>query len=164
MVDAERGFRNGEVRIVAVPDIRVAVLEHRGDPALIGESIRRFIAWRKAVALPPRLGATLNILYDDPLTTPPAAFRLDLCAATDRAIEPNDAGVVVKTIPGGRCAVLSHTGSEESLRAAILHLCMDWLPSSGEQRRDFPLYCQRIAFFPEVPEDAAVTDLFLPIR
>ena len=66
---------------------------------------------------PPRVSATFNILYDDPETTPPEAFRLDLCAATDREVAPNDAGVIVKRIPAGRCAVLRHIGPEDGLAA-----------------------------------------------
>jgi AraC family transcriptional regulator len=29
---------------------------------------------------------------------------------------------------------------------------------------DFPLYCQRLSFFPEVPAHEAVADLFLPLK
>jgi AraC family transcriptional regulator len=39
-----------------------------------------------------------------------------------------------------------------------------WLPASGEEARDFPLYCQRLAFFPEVPENEAIAELFLPLK
>src|SRR5262249_33293578 len=41
-VHMKKVFQSEEVRIVEVTDTRVAVLEHRGDPALIGDSIRRF--------------------------------------------------------------------------------------------------------------------------
>jgi len=102
-------FSDAQVRLVDFEETRVAVLEHRGDPMAIGDSIRRFIAWRKSMALPPRTSATFNILYDDPITTAPEAFRLDLCAATEREIVPNDAGVGVKVIPGGRCAMSAPT-------------------------------------------------------
>jgi len=30
------------------------------------------------------------------------------------------------------------------------------LQASGEEARDFPIYCQRLSFFPEVPEHEAV--------
>lgn len=44
--------------------------------------------------------------------------------------------------------VVGHT---DDLETAALYLYRDWLPQSGEEARDFPLYCQRIVFFPEVP-------------
>ncbi|MFD1626260.1 AraC family transcriptional regulator [Azospirillum griseum] len=152
-----------DIRIITVPDIPVAVLEHRGDPARIGDSVRRFIDWRKANGLPPQRHATYNILHDDPEQVPPDDFRLDLCVATDRAVEPNPDGVRTGVIPGGRCATLRHVGSEAGLRAALLHLYRDWLPASGEEPGDAPPYLQRVRFFPDVPETEAVTDLFLPL-
>jgi len=160
----KQGMPERDVRIIETKDVRVAVLEHRGDPARIGDSIRRFIAWRRAAGLSPRSSATFNLLYGDPDSTPAADFRLDLCAATDRAVPPNDAGVVAKVIPGGRCAVLRHVGTEEGFAEAAPYLYSEWLPGSGEELRDFPLYCQRISFFPDVPEHEAVTDLFLPLK
>jgi AraC family transcriptional regulator len=168
VVDIRKTYMAGtwnseQVRIENTNAIRVAVLEHRGDPARIGVSLRQFIAWRKAAGLSPKASSTFNILYDDPDTAPPGEFRLDLCAATDRDVDPNDAGIVIKTIPGGRCAVLRHVGSEDSFGDAVSYLYASWLPQSGEDPGDFPLYCQRIAFFPDVPEHEAVTDIFLPL-
>lgn len=164
MQHLKTNFDAGQVRIVTVEETRVAVLEHRGAPALIGDSVRAFIAWRKSAGLPPRQSATFNILYDDPATTPPDDFRLDLCAATRGDVDPGDTGIVVRTIPGGRCAVLRLAGSDDGLADAASWLYREWLPQSGEELRDVPLYCQRIAFFPDVPEHEAVTDVFLPLR
>jgi AraC family transcriptional regulator len=160
----KKTMRGEQVRIVEVKDTQVAVLVHRGDPALIGDSVRRFIGWRKQVGLHPRSSATFNIFYDGPADAPPEAFRLDLCAATERDVAPNSAGVVAKVIPGGRCAVLRHVGSDDGLGAALAFLYAEWLPQSGEEPRDFPLYCQRVTFFPDVPENEAITDIFLPLR
>ena len=152
-----------QVRIVDFPATSVAIMEHHGDPAQIGDTIRRFIAWRKQTGLPPKVSATFNILYADPENTTPQAYRLDLCAATER-VPPNDAGVVVGLIPAGRCAVLRLTGSSDNLRPAISFLYADWLPRSGEELRDFPIYAQRVSFFPDVPEYEAITDIFLPLQ
>jgi AraC family transcriptional regulator len=152
------------VEIVEFRDTRVAALEHRGDPALIEDSVRRFIAFRRRADLPPTRSATFNVWYDDPDATPAEEFRLDLCAATDCDIGANDAGIVMKTIPAGRCAVLRHVGSDDSIADAVIYLYAEWLPNSGEELRDYPLYFQRIRFFPDVPEHEAVTDIFLPLR
>jgi AraC family transcriptional regulator len=157
-------YSRDQIRVVDFPATRVAVLEHRGDPRRLGASIRRFIEWRKANRLPPRISATFNIAYDDPGQTPPADFRFDLCAATERDIEPNDAGIVVKTIPAGRCAVIRHIGSDDHLATTVAYLYSEWLPGSGEEPRDFPLYFERVSFFPDVPEHEATTDIYLPIR
>lgn len=160
----KQSYRLDQIELVEVPDTAVAVLEHRGDPALIGDTIRRFIAWRRASGLPPRSSATFNILYDDPTTTPPEDFRLDLCAAIDRDTPVDGSGIVRKTIPGGMCAILRHVGPEASFGDAIAFLYASWLPQSGREPRDFPLYCRRVAFFPDVAEHEAVTDIHLPLR
>jgi AraC family transcriptional regulator len=70
---------------------------------------------------------------------------------------------VAGIIPGGRCAVLRVVGRSEDLEAPALFLYRDWLPSSGEEARDFPLFCQRVSFYPDVPENETITDLFLPL-
>jgi AraC family transcriptional regulator len=152
------------VTIRDVAPTPVAIMEHRGDPATIGATIQRFIAWRKATGLNPKVSATFNVFHSDPRTTPPAEYRMDLCAGTDRPIEPNRERVAAGMIPGGRCAVLRVVGNTDNLEPAALYLYCDWLPASGEEPRDFPLYCQRLTFFPEVPEHEAVAELFLPLK
>jgi len=126
--------------------------------------VRKFIEWRKQNNLPPRVSATFNLLYDNPDETPPEDYRLDICAATDRRVAENPFGVVEKTIPRGRCAVLRHVGSDDMLGDVLRYLYSTWLPTSGEEPRDFPLYLQRVRFFPDVPEHEAITDVFLPLK
>lgn len=157
-------FTDADIRIVNFPETPVARLTHQGDPAAIGDTLRRFIAWRRDAGLPPRLSATFNILPVDPDTTEPGDYRLDLCAATNRPIPENPHGIVADRIPAGRCAVVRQTGSGDDLRPAAQFLYADWLPRSGEELRDFPLFAQRISFFPDVPENEAITDLYLPLR
>jgi AraC family transcriptional regulator len=64
----------------------------------------------------------------------------------------------------GRCAKLRHVGSDDTLAATFKYLYATWLPASGEEPRDFPLFLQRVTFFPDVAEHEAVTDVFLPLR
>lgn len=156
--------RIDQVGLVDFPATRVAVFEHRGDPRLIGDAVRSFIAWRKQNQLHPRVSATFNILYDNPAEVAPEDYHLDLCAATDRDVIGSVSGIVCKTIPGGRCAVLRHTGSDDTLGETIKFLYAEWLPQSGEALRDFPVYLQRVQFFPDVPENEAIIDVFLPLQ
>ena len=154
----------GPVRVTMFPATRVAKLEHHGSVLRLGDSIRKFIEWRKANKLSPRSSATFNIIHNDPDETPPEEFRFDLCAGTDGPIAPNDAGVVEFVIPGGRCALLRHRGSDDQLGRSIMHLYATWLPTSGEELRDFPLFMQRLKFFPDVPDGEAETDIYLPLK
>lgn len=153
-----------QVDIIHFNATHVAVLEHRGAPHQLGNSIRRFIEWRKQQRLHPSSSATFNIVYDDPAAVAPEAFRFDLCAATEREVTENDYGVVAKTIPAGRCAVLRHIGSDDTLEVSVRYLYAQWLPHSGEELRDFPLFFQRVKFYPDVAEHEAIIDVFLPLR
>ena len=157
-------FTPNDVTIRDVTTTPVAIMQHRGDPATIGATIQRFIAWRKASGLSRRTSPTFNVFHSDPRTTPPDEYRLDLCVGTDRAIEVNGEQIEAGTIPGGRCAVLRVVGNTDNLEPAALYLYRDWLPASGEEAGDFPLYCRRLSFFPEVPEHEAVAELFLPLK
>jgi len=153
-----------KVRVIMFKEVKVAVLEHRGNPNLVGNSARKFIEWRKQNNLSPQVSSTFNILYDEPSETSPEDFRLDICASTERDVADNPFGVVEKTIPGGRCAVLRHIGDDANLGESITYLYSKWLPSSGEEPRDFPLFLQRVKFFPDVAEHEAVIDVFLPLK
>ena len=77
---------------------------------------------------------------------------MDLCVGTERPIEANGEPIKAGAIPGGRCAVLRVVGNTDNPEPAALCLYHDCLPASGEEARDFPIYCQRLSFFPEVPE------------
>jgi AraC family transcriptional regulator len=156
--------RADEVRVVDFTATRVATLEHRGDPAGLDDSVNKFITWRRQNGLPPAASATFNILYDKLPASDPDEFRFDLCAATDRDIAANELGVVAKTIPGGKCAVLRHVGSEAGIGETLYCLFAQWLPTSGAELRDFPVFFQRVRFAPEVPAHESVTDVFLPLR
>lgn len=55
-----------QVRIVNVETVNVAVLEHRGAPALLNDSVQQFISWREESGISPIAGSqTYGIAYDD---------------------------------------------------------------------------------------------------
>ncbi len=160
----QRTFTADEVTIRDVPTTKVAIMEHRGDPATLPATIQRFIAWRKAANLHPSTSPTFNVWRSERRPSTLADYSVDLCVGTDRPIPANGEGVKAGEIPGGRCAVLRVVGYTDNLEPAALYLYRDWLPASGEEVRDFPIYCQRLSFFPEVSENETVAELFLPLK
>lgn len=154
-----------EVKIIDFSATSIAVLEHRGAPSRILESVQRFIAWRKVSGLSPiATSRTFGIVYDNPDTTPPEAFRFDICGEVDSPVPENPQGVISKQIQAGRCAVVRHIGSTDRIGESAYYLYRDWLPESGEELRDFPLFFQYIKRVPDVAEHEQVTDVFLPLR
>lgn len=154
-----------DVTIRDVPPTPVAIMEHRGDPATLEATIQRFIAWRRAAGLSPRTNPTFNIFRSERRPADPADYSMDLCVGTDRPIDPNDPDVKPGLIPGGRCAVLPVAHDTHNLEPAALYLYRDWLPASGEEARDFPIYCQRrFSFLPDAPAQEAIAELYLPLK
>ncbi len=154
-----------EVKIVDFAPTRIAVLEHLGAPSLLNDSVSKFIAWRKSSGLSPVQGSrTFGIAYDNPDTTEAAKFRFDIAGSVIEEIPANPQGVVNKTIPGGRCAVVRHIGSHDRMNACIYALYRDWLPNSGEELRDFPLFFHYLNLIPDTPEHELVTDIYLPLK
>ena len=160
----QQTFRTIDVSIREVKPTPVAIMEHHGDPAMLGATIQRFIGWRKANGFSPKTSKTFNVFHSDPRTTNLSEFRLDLCVEVPLTFETSDANIISGTLPGGRCAVLRVSGNTDDLEPAALYLYRDWLPNSGEEAQDFPLYCQRIAFFPEVAEHETIAELYLPLK
>lgn len=152
-----------KVNVVKLNEIKIAVLEHRGDPRFLKKTISEFIQWRKENGLPPAISRTFNLVYDDPTLTDPKDYRFDLCASVKTKIAKNDYGIVTKAIPAGRYAVVRHKGGDECLESIVKYLYSDWLNQSGEELRNFPLFFERICFFPDVSEANAVTNVYLPL-
>jgi AraC family transcriptional regulator len=160
-----REIHHMQVKIVTVEPVTLAVLEHRGDPMSVNDSVQRFIAWRKETGLSPITNSqTYGIAYDDPTTTPPKDFRFDICGSVTAPVPTNRHGVVTKTIPGGRCAVVRHEGSPDHIAGSIYHLYRNWLPHSGEELRDFPVYFHYLNLKSNTPEHELLTDVHLPLK
>ncbi|MGM7319072.1 AraC family transcriptional regulator [Idiomarina sp. ST10R2A5] len=152
------------VDVKAFPETLIAVMEHRGSPSLLGSSLQKFIEWRKLNHLSPSKSKTFNLVYDDPNVTAPDDYRLDIGCSVDKPVAANDYGIVNKVIPAGRCAVVRHIGSDDSIGVIVSFLYTQWLPKSEVEVRDFPIYFERVSFFPDVPENEMITDIYLPIE
>ena len=159
-----RNQQNMNIQIVDFRETKVAVLEHRGAPELVNDTVKTFIHWRKQNKLPPKLSNTYNIVYNDPETIEPEKYRVDICAEITTDVTANPHGVVTKVIPGGRCALLRHIGSWDGIGDCARYLYAQWLPNSGEDLRDFPCFFQLVNLFPEVPEHELITDIYLPLK
>jgi AraC family transcriptional regulator len=151
--------------IVEFEETPVAVLEHRGAKGELMQTVGRFIEWRKASGESPvATSRTFGIVHFDPERMPTGEFHFDVCGELKGSLSPNDAGIVEKTIPAGRCAVVRHVGSTDAIDQSVRPLYAEWLPRSGEQIRDFPLFFHYIERMPNVAEHEQVTDIYLPLE
>ncbi|MBI1423208.1 MAG: helix-turn-helix domain-containing protein [Gammaproteobacteria bacterium] len=154
-----------QVNIIEFKQTPIAVLEHRGAPTLVNDSVKVFIDWRKQSGLSPVTSSrTFGLVYDNPETTPPEEFRFDICGEVQAQVPVNPQGVINKIIPGGRCAVVRHHGSHQRIGESAYYLYRDWLPTSGEDLRDFPLFFHYLNLISNTPEHELVTDVYLPLK
>lgn len=153
-----------QVHIVEFAETRVAALEHHGSPTLVNDSVRKFVDWREQSGQSPVASSrTFGIPHGNPDTTPAEDFRFEICGEIDEAVAPNAFGVRELVIPSGRCAVVRHTGSTDHIGESIYPIYRDWLPASGEELRDCPLFFQYLSVYPETPQDQWQTDIFIPL-
>lgn len=159
-------FDQDDVTIRDVPPTPVAIMEHRGDRTTLGDTLQRFRAWCKAAGLSPETGrSSFMVFRSEREPANPTDYSMDICVETGWPTEADAAQMKAGTIPGGRCAVLRYPGHTNNLEPAALYLYRDWLPASGEETRDFPIYCRRrLALMPEMAAHEVVTELFLPLK
>ncbi|MDF9619613.1 AraC family transcriptional regulator [Pseudomonas entomophila] len=154
-----------QVRIVDFTEVRLAALEHRGPPGQVSETVGRFIEWRKRSGQSPvATSRSFGIPFNNPDTTAPEDFRFAICGELFEALQPNDEGVHTLSLPGGRCAVVRHVGSPDHIGETIYPLYRDWLPGSGEELRDHPLFFHYLSIYPQTPLEQWQTDIYVPLR
>lgn len=153
-----------QIQVVEFTPVRVATLEHCGPTGLLNQSVRRFIDWRmESGQSPVSSSRTFGIPYGNPDTTPPDEFRFAICGEIHEAVAPNASGVREMVIPGGRCIVVRHSGSPDHIGETIYPIYRDWLPASGEELRDQPLFFHYLSVYPETPQEQWQTDVYIPL-
>jgi AraC family transcriptional regulator len=139
------------LKIVDEPAIEVLAMTHRGDPRELGETVRRFIIWRRQYGLHPARYRTFNVFH-----TPPDVaandFRIDLCVEAPQRSDIDRENVFRTHLPSSRAAVITATGSDTRIRAAFDWLYRDWLPTSGDEPTDHPPWLERIDLALDIPE------------
>lgn len=181
-----------DVSVIQFPALDIAMMMHIGPPSRIMSTVSEFIAWRRENKLPPSSSRTFNLLFDDPDNTPHESYRFGVACQivlpistpistptlmpsstpvrTSNAIETcqstdtNHPSVTTTTIPEGYCAKVRHIGTDAELGAVVHALYHQWLPDTQFELRDFPIFLERIRFFPDVAAHEAITDVFLPIE
>ena len=161
----EQGEIKMNVVIKEMKARRLAVLEHRGDPKKIADSVNKLINWAKAqpMDLKPKPGEAFGFAYDDPTTTPADAFRFDLAITIPEQV--NLSGEIVeKRLPTGRYAVTTHNGSRDNIGNVVYSLYRDWLPMSGETLGNLPCIFSYYNFDHDVAETELVTECWLLLQ
>jgi len=105
----------------------------------------------------------IGISYDDPCVTPEDKLRYEACLSLKDKIQP-EGEVGVQTIPGGRYAVFTHEGPYEKLIESYGYIFGQWLPASGENLRDCPVFEKYLNCPGTTPPEQLRTEIFLPLK
>ncbi|WP_010297653.1 AraC family transcriptional regulator [Candidatus Odyssella thessalonicensis] len=154
-----------KIIIKEFPMRRLAVIEHRGDPQRVGESVNKLITWAKSqpIDLRPRPGQAFGFAYDDPEVVPAEEFRFDLALTVPENFKMDDQ-VIEKELPAGRYAIAIHKGSRKNISDTIYGLYRGWLPGSGEELGDLPCIFCYYNFDHEVAETELVTEVWVLLK
>ena len=60
--------------------------------------------------------------------------------------------------------VVRHVGSPDHIGETIYPIYRDWLPASGEELRDHPLFFHYLSAYPETPLEQWQTDIYVPLK
>jgi AraC family transcriptional regulator len=112
-----------QVRVVDLPERRLAAVRHVGPFAGIGAAFDRLGAWARSHA-DAVVGAPMAIYYDDPQVVPAAQLRTDVAVPVTEGVTIGGApgigvpGVGEVRAAAGRYAVQAHVGPYSGLATA----------------------------------------------
>lgn len=140
----------------------LATLAHQGDYQQIGTTFDRLFLLASGLDLIDPATRSFGVYYDDPEQVPAeqlrslAGFTLPKDAPVDAAFEPF-------VLPATRCAVLEYTGPYSEIEAAYHWLFSEWLPTSGHETRDFPMWEEYVNDPKTTPASDLKTRIYLPL-
>lgn len=150
------------VEIRQFPARRLAAMPHTGPYPEIGRAFEKLGATIGARGLFAQAGMMVGIYYDDPSATPAAELRSHAGMVFAENV-PLDPPLEVVTLPAGHHAVLRFKGPYAGLAAAYDHLFGVWLPTSGMEPSNSPVF----EIYLNTPMDTApedlLTELCLPL-
>ncbi|WFE74229.1 GyrI-like domain-containing protein [Roseinatronobacter sp. S2] len=151
------------VSVVTLPDQRCAGVDHIGSYMRIDHAMGRlFTALSKQGTLP-EVPSMIGVFFDDPDLGEEAALRSRACmpVGNDVAINTPLAATMLK---GGLYAKLNYTGPYAAMRDAYRWLLGTWLPASGYEPGDAPVFEVYLNDPGQVPQSELRTDIHLPLK
>ena len=143
--------------------IRVAAVRHTGPYMEVGRSFDILMSWARARQLLRPGARSLGLYYDDPAAVAPAELRSDACLEVPEGVT-GEGEVSIRTIAGGPHAVLRHTGPYAELERSYAWLYRTWLPTSGAEPAEAPIFEEYLNDPRSTPAAELITDIHLPVR
>ena len=151
-----------DVSIRELQPARLTALRHAGSYLEIGTTFERLFVWAIGRGLMGPQTRAIGVYYDDPDGVAAKNLRSDagLVIGPEVAV---DGDLRIVEVPGGRHAVLHHRGPYAELNKAYRWLYREWLPRSGEQCADRPVFEEYLNNPRTLPPEQWLTDICLPL-
>jgi AraC family transcriptional regulator len=142
---------------------KLAAVPHKGPYFEINRAFQTLSTTMAQRALFGHAGNMVGVFYDDPQSVPPADLRshAGFEISGKPSIEPP---LETVTLPAGRHAVLTYTGPYAGLPAAYDQLFAVWLPASGQEPADVPMFEVYLNSPMDTAPESLVTEIHLPLK
>ncbi|VVE53954.1 AraC family transcriptional regulator [Pandoraea horticolens] len=129
------------IAVESFPATTLAVLKHSGSYQEIGSVFVRAFMLASAHGLAHPDATGFGVYLDDPEQVPVEQLR-SLAGVSVPANADVGKDLERFEIPAGRCAVLTYTGPYNEMNRPYQWLFSEWLPNSGLEPADFPMFEQ----------------------
>jgi AraC family transcriptional regulator len=151
------------VTVETLPAQRCAGVEHSGSYMQIDHAMGRLFSELVARHSLPAQPAMIGVFFDDPDLGPEEKLRSRACLPVADSVTI-DAPLVETILRGGPYAKLNYTGPYADMRGAYRWFLGVWLPASGYEPDDAPIFEAYLNDPREVPQTELRTDIHLPLR
>ncbi len=155
-----RGF---PVVVESLPERRCAGIDHTGSYMEIDHAMGRLFTELVARHALPAQPAMIGVFFDDPDLGPEEELRSRACLPVANSVTM-EAPLVEMILRGGPYAKLSYTGPYADMRDAYRWFLGVWLPASGYEPDDAPVFEAYLNDPREVPQTELRTDIHLPLK
>jgi AraC family transcriptional regulator len=161
--NAVNDVRTFPVTVLSLPGRRCAGIDHTGSYMAIDHAMGQLFAELVTRNALPAQPAMIGLFFDDPDLGPESQLRSRACLPITDSFAIT-APLVETALRGGLYARLSYTGPYADMRGAYRWLLGTWLPASGYEPDDAPIFEAYLNDPREVPQSQLRTDIHLPLR
>lgn len=151
------------VSVVKLPEQRCASIDHVGSYMQIDHAMGRLFAELSKRGGLPETPSMIGVFFDDPDTGEEAELRSRACMPIGNDIATGEP-LGETTLKGGHYAKLNYTGPYAAMRDAYRWFLGTWLPASGYEPGDAPIFEAYLNDPSQVPQSELRTDIHLPLH
>ena len=152
-----------DVALAPVPAMTLIAVDHRGSYMSIGKSFDLLFATLASRNLIRPDLRMIGVYLDDPTSVPESELRSQAAVAVTDPILV-DAPLLTTHIRSGDYAVLKYKGPYGDMRAAYDWLFGQWLPASGREAADAPVFEEYLNSPRDTPPTELRTNIYLPLK